>query len=363
RAGERVTDALLEAIDETAALERLHELGCTDGLPVVVPTPERVERMVTASGMDAVLELGSMGPAGGAATVEKICAAAVMAGCLPEHLPVVLAAVQAVMDPAFDLAEMQSTTHCTAPLILLNGPARRDCGDFASGFGALGPGFRANASVGRALRLAMINIGGGRPGESDMALLGHPGKFTYLLAEAEESSPWEPLHVSRGFAADESAVTVVGAEPPRSVIYQSNAGPEGAAELVGQLAGALCHSSTNNGVIRGGTVVVALNPEHAQMLANADWSRRRVQEELFARCLARRSNWRFLRPELEFSPDDDPLEPCFESPEQLLVLVAGGPGLYSAVMTSWCAGAHRNSAVSQGIEYGEVCELPFARSR
>lgn len=356
------TAAWLEASDEAAAVEQLHELGCTDGLPVVVPTPERVERMVTASGMDADLVLGSMGPAGGAATVEKVCAAAVMAGCLPEHLPVVLAAVQAVMDPTFDLTEMQSTTHCTAPLVILNGPARRDCGDFASGFGALGPGFRANASTGRALRLAMINIGGGRPGKSDMALLGHPGKFTFLLAESEEASPWEPLHVARGLSAEQSAVTVVGAEPPRSVIYQSNAGSRAPADLAQQLAGALCHSSTNNGVIRGGTVAVVLNPEHAQMLAGAGWSRDRVQRELFERCLAPRSNWRFLRPELSFDLDDDPIEPCFESPDQLLVVVAGGPGLYSAVMTSWCAGAHRNSAVTRVVEYGEVCELSLAKS-
>ena len=115
-------------------------------------------------------------------------------------------------------------------------------------------------------------------------------------------------------------------------------------------------------MIRGGTVAVVLNPEHAQMLGNAGWSRKRVQAEIFERAQAPRSNWRFLRPELDVSPDDDPLEPCFESAEQVLVLVAGGPGLSSAVMTSWCAGAHRNAAVTKVVEYGEVCELPFVQS-
>ena len=132
-----------------------------------------------------------------------------MAGCLPDHMPIVVASALAMMDPAFDLAEMQGTTHATAPLIIVNGPARAMCG-VASGYGALGPGHRANASIGRAIRLAMINIGGARPGTSDMALLGHGGKFGQCLGEDEAHSPFAPLHTSRGFAAEDSAVTVIG---------------------------------------------------------------------------------------------------------------------------------------------------------
>ena len=197
---------LLTADDEAAALEQLHELGCTDGLPVIVPTPERVERMVLAVGHPAETALGEMGPLQGVCTVEKLAAAAVMAGCLPDHMPIVVASALAMMDPAFDLAEMQGTTHATAPLIIVNGPARAMCG-VASGYGALGPGHRANASIGRAIRLAMINIGGARPGTSDMALLGHGGKFGQCLGEDEAHSPFAPLHTSRGFAAEDSAVT------------------------------------------------------------------------------------------------------------------------------------------------------------
>ena len=157
------------------------------------------------------------------------------------------------MDERFDLTEMQATTHCTAPLIIVNGRARMDHGPIASGFGALGPGYRANASIGRALRLAMINIGGGRPGISDMALLGHPGKFTYCLAEDEENSPFEPLSTWLGFADEQSVVTVVGAEAPQSVLFISDADrPDNAKLLLSFLAAGFTRPGTNNSVLRGG---------------------------------------------------------------------------------------------------------------
>ena len=144
---------MLAASTEQEALEQLHEMGCTDGLPVVIPTAQRVARCVLATGLEADMVLGEMGPGKGIATVEKVATAAVMAGCLPDYMPIVMAAVKAVIDPSFDLTEMQATTHCTAPLIIVNGPARQTCGPVSSGFGALGPGHRANASIGRALTM------------------------------------------------------------------------------------------------------------------------------------------------------------------------------------------------------------------
>ena len=205
---------LLTAASEEAALEDLHRKGLTDGLPVVVPTPSRVDRMTLASGNDPDMVIGTMGPGEWFSNDRKNSGRRSNGGCVPDHMPVVLAAVKAVINPVFDLTEMQATTHCTAPLIIVNGPARFSCGPISSGYGALGPGHRANASIGRALRLAMINIGGGRPGSSDMALLGHPGKFTYCLAENEEESPFEPLHTCFGFERDESIVTVMGPRRP-----------------------------------------------------------------------------------------------------------------------------------------------------
>ncbi|MCP5180252.1 MAG: hypothetical protein H6994_10245 [Pseudomonadales bacterium] len=349
---------MLTAPDENEAVEMLHALRCTDGLPVVVPTRERVDRLVLASGQDGDMVLGTMGPAGGIATVEKVAVAAVMAGCLPDHMPVVMAAVQAVIDPAFDLTEMQSTTHCTAPLIIVNGPARQACGGITGGFGALGPGHRANASIGRALRLAMLNIGGARPGESDMALLGHPGKFTYCLAEDEESSPFPPLHTSLGFQAEDSVVTVIGAEAPHSVLYSPTGdASEDARCLAEMLAIGISNLATNNAQLRNGAAVVVLNPEHAQVFQKANLGRESVQKILYGYC--------FHPPELlrskagGFAPRGEDRGPvhAFRSHEDILVLVAGGSGLYSMVMPTWCAGPHVNRFVTRPVLLNAFCEI------
>lgn len=351
---------LLSAVDEHSALEQLHEMGCTDGLPVVIPTADRVARMVLASGYDGDLVLGEIGPQMGVATIEMVATAAVMAGCLPDYMPVVLAAVQAVIDPVFDLAEMQSTTHCTAPLIIVNGPAISDCGPIACGFGALGPGHRANASIGRALRLAMINIGGAKPGESDMALLGHPGKFTYCLAEDEATSPFPPLHVSRGYNTSDSTVTVIGAEAPHSVLFSGDADtPEAPDILLRTLAIGLANIATNNAVLRRGAAVVVLNPEHATVLANANYTREQICQRLAELCVHSKAELTEFSPAFASRIKEDPA-PAFSKPEDILVLVAGGTGLYSMVMPSWCAGPHTNSAVTKVIETNQACEIPGA---
>ncbi|MCY4278435.1 MAG: hypothetical protein OXE81_11485 [Gammaproteobacteria bacterium] len=345
---------LLTSESESDAIEHLHRLGCTDGLPVVVPTPERVTRMVLACGLEGHLHLGDMGPAGGAATVEKVAVAAVMAGCLPDYAPIVLAGVRAVLDARFDLTEMQATTHCTAPLMIVNGPAREAHGPVASGFGALGPGFRANAAIGRALRLAMINVGGGKAGVSDMALLGHPGKFTYCLAEDEENSPFESLAVSLGYGEETSIVTVVGAEAPQSVIFAPDADRNDNSEALLQLlAAGFARPGTNNSVLRGGAGIVVLNPDHARELASGGFGRKEICQRLFDLCDA---------PSLQSSSfaaiAGDAPKKCFHSPEDIIVFVAGGGGLYSMIMPTWCAGPHRNSAVSQIIELNQACEMP-----
>jgi len=343
----------LTAPSEEAALERLHEAGCTDGLPVVVPTPARVERMVLASGLDGDASLGQLGPNMGEATVEKAAIAAVMAGCLPDHFPVVVAAVRAVCDPRMDMTEVQATTHSLGPLIVVNGPAVDACG-IASGFGALGPGHRANASIGRAIRLAMINVGGGKAGVSDMALLGHPGKFTYCLAEDEENSPFESLAVSLGYGEETSIVTVVGAEAPQSVIFAPDADRNDNSEALLQLlAAGFARPGTNNSVLRGGAGIVVLNPDHARELASGGFGRKEICQRLFDLCDA---------PSLQSSSfaaiAGDAPKKCFHSPEDIIVFVAGGGGLYSMIMPTWCAGPHRNSAVSQIIELNQACEMP-----
>jgi len=352
----------LHAPDEAAALEELHRMGCTDGLPVVIPTPERVERMVLALGADADLSLGAMGPKLGACTVEKLAVAAVMAGCLPDYAPVVRAAALAILDPVFDLTEVQATTHPIAPLFIVNGPARELCGPIASGTGALGPGHRANASIGRALRLAMINIGGGQPGLSDMALLGHPGKFSFCLAEAEEASPFPPLHTTRGFEAGQSAVTVLGTDAPRTVKgFLDVDDPTAGARLLKLLAGALTGSGTNNARAAGGglngQVAVILNPEHADLLHRQGYTRESIAAGIQERAVVSGAR---LNDEARTSPGFDPDEtyPCFGSPDDILVVVAGGGGVYSVALPTWCGGPHMNHAVSKEILLGQACEIP-----
>jgi hypothetical protein len=356
------TDDVLIADTEADALELLHVTGRTDGLPVVIPTAERVARLVLASGLDADVDLGSMGPGGGAATLEKIATNAVMAGCIADHMSVVVAAVRALLQPEFDLAEMQSTTHCTAPLMIVNGPVIEQC-DIAGSFGALGPGHRANASIGRAVRLCMMNIGDARPGVSDMALLGHPGKFSFCLAEDERSSPWEPMAQALGHAADESVVTILGAEPPHSVLFSNDADdPDSPHRLLSALAAAIANRGSNNANFGCGAVAVALNPEHAHVLGDAGMTRAEVQSELQRLATNTRGELRDMNTGFLRAGDDDDVISAVRRPDDIVLFVAGGSGLYSAVFPSWAAGAHRNSVVHEVVATGAACDLPWAIS-
>jgi hypothetical protein len=352
---------LLTATTEEDAVEQLHASGCTDGLPVVVPTPARVERMVLATGLDPNARLGVMGPLFGVATIEKVCVAAVMAGCLPDHVPVVVAAVRAICQPEFDLTEVQSTTHCTAPLTIVCGPARHACGGVASSFGALGPGHRANATIGRALRLAMMNIGGAHPGSSDMSLHGHPGKFTYCVAEDEEHSPFPGLHTQFGYSPEQSAVVVTGAEAPHSTMFSGDADdPHSVDRLLNVIAMVMANPGSNNAHLRGGSFVVMLNPDHADVIRRAGLSREDVQSELCSRAAISVGDLRRVGSTFAADTDlaDDELIHVLKDPSRIVVLQAGGSGLYSMVMPSWCAGPHRNTVVHAEIDLDQACEIP-----
>ncbi len=353
-----LTSMILEADDEHSALEALHHAGCTDGLPVVIPTPQRVQRMVLATGLDADMMFGTIGPLFGVATVEKVAVAAVMAGCLPDHVPVVVAALKALCRAELDTAEMQATTHAISPLLIVNGPARDWCG-VSSGFGALGPGHRANMTIGRALRLAMLNIGGARPGISDMALLGHPGKLSMCVAEDEESSPWPALHTSLGFEASDAVLTVIGTEGPHSVISVGDADdPTSSERLIRSLGAAIGNLASNNAHFHRGTTVVVLNPDHANQLAAAGWDRAEVQRRLWSASQNTRSALRALNPGFAGRGNYDDLLPSIPTPLDVLILVAGGGGLYSTVFPSWGAGAHGNQYVCELIDLGQACEVP-----
>lgn len=321
----------IESADSMEAVLDLYESRrWTDGLPIVPPTPERVEAMIAGAGRPGDDSVGILAPGNGAATVEKIAVNAVMAGCRPEFMPVLLAAVEAVADPDFNLKAVQVTTNPVAPLVIVNGPVRDRLG-FNSGYGCFGPGWRANATVGRALRLVLINVGGGLPGVADMAVAGHPGKYTFCVGENEAENPWEPLHVERGFRGDDSVVTVVGISSFINTFQAS----------VDQLAEAAAFTGSNDYRFAG-CPVFALNPIHAAGLAHSGLDKAAVKRGIFERSQKRLGDFdrSWLEPRAaDLGSLSDPGAPIAlaRRAEDLIVIVtgAGGAGGHSLVLPSF----------------------------
>lgn len=313
------------------------ESGFGDGLPVVPPTRARVEAMLAATGRDPGESLGRFPPSFDEATVGAVAVNAVMAGCRPDFFPVVLAAVEAMLDPAFNVYGINATTHPVAPLLVVNGPVAREIG-MNAGYNCFGPGNRANATIGRAVRLVMVNIGGGTPGDGDRATHGHPGKYSYCIAENEARNPWAPLHVQRGFAAERSTVTVFGADAPALVNDHTS---EGAAGVLSIVAGVLSNLGNNNSYFNGGEVCVVLGPEHAARIHAAGWSLADVKDYLYRRtgnrCGALRAAGKLgklvnRRADLA---DDGEIVPIVGSPDHIAVLVAGGEGQHSMAISTF----------------------------
>ena len=233
--------ALFEAPDDIDAINALYrDRRWSDGLPVVPPTVERVERLLRHTPRAADEVVARIAPGYGAATVERIAINAVLAGCAPESLPVVIAAVEAIAAPEFNLQGIQATTNPVAAWVIVNGPAATRHGVNAT-YNCLGQGTWANATIGRALRLCLQNIGGALPGEMDRATQGQPGKYTFCCAENEAANPWEPLHVERGFPQARSTVTVVGAEGTMNM----NTHCQDGSELLRVIAETMVHPPSN----------------------------------------------------------------------------------------------------------------------
>lgn len=352
---------LLEAKDESTALEILHSSGMTDGLPVIIPTPERVEAMLSFVDLDPDMLIGIMGPAGGAATLRHIAVSAVMAGCQPHNLPVLAAAIRAICREDFDLTEVVNTTHCLAPMFVVNGSASQDCGPICSGHGVLGPGDRHSASIGRAVSLALINIGGRKPGVSDMAVFANPAKYTAVLAEAEAASPFERFDVSRGADPDMSSVTAIAVEPPISFIveFSGNAALD-ADRIVKNVAGLLKRPGSLHVYSGGkGGALVLLNPDHAQILDKAGLTRSAFSVEVAEQASQPRKDAEELYLDQMF-PDtrDNAMLKALRDPEQLALVVAGGPGVYSALCPSWAFAPHGNLAVTETFDPFPSCAMP-----
>ena len=250
--------------------------GWTDGLPVTPPTAESVAAMVAASGRAAAETIGPIPPRMRIATLEKLAVNAVMAGCRPVYFPVVLAALDAVLDENIRLYGIQTATNTSSALLIVNGPIVKELGLNARG-NVFGQGNRANATIGRALQLILRNVGGDLPGETDMATHGHAGKYTFCIAENEDESPWEPLHVERGFKPGDSTVTVIGGSSPQNVFTY---GCETGAEILDHFIGALTGLGHNNIIFPTGPLFV-LSPEHAQTLARDGFDKPRIKQHLF----------------------------------------------------------------------------------
>ena len=255
--------------------EAFFERGWTDGLPVVPPTPARVQRMLEGTTRAAGEIVAAIPPEFNEATVEKIAVNAVMAGCRPEYLPVVLAAVEAACTDEFNMHGLLCTTWFAGPVIIVNGPIAGQIG-MNSGVNALGQGNRANATIGRALQLVVRNLGGGRPGEIDRATLGGPGKYTFCFAEDEAGSPWEPLSVERGFAEGVSTITLFAGEGPRGMADQKSREPESLARSLAWALDGVFHPK----LALASDAVLVVSPEHARVFAEAGWSKARLRERL-----------------------------------------------------------------------------------
>ncbi|MDP2952903.1 MAG: hypothetical protein Q8O76_06275 [Chloroflexota bacterium] len=308
-----------------AVFELAYRKGWTDGLPIIPPTAERVHRFLAYLGRDGSEVVAEVAPSGGVATVEKIAINAVMAGCLPEYLPVVMAAVQAMAAPEFNLLGIQCTTNPVAPLAIINGPIRKRL-DLNSGPNCLGQGWRANATIGRAIRLVLLNIGGGTPGEVDKAVQGMPGKYTFCFAENEEESPWGSLSQERGFAPGVSTVTMVGGQATHNVNCLSTV----AREILRLAANAMVTIGNNNMLMGRGEPLVVLTTGHAKLCTEQGLSKAEVKRVLFDYAQVPIAE---IRPEALPFPGggypnrDGVARPCLRA-EDIMVVVAGGPEPY-----------------------------------
>jgi len=319
--------------DPAELIEAYFARGWTDGLPVVPPTERAVGAMLAAAGLEADDVVGELPERGAVVTAGKLAINAVLAGCLPEYLPVVVAAVRGLCDPLFAYHGPASSTGGSAIVLVVNGPVARRLG-INAGNNAFGQGVRANATIGRAVRLAMMNLLNTRPGLLDRATLGTPGKYTFCFAENEEEHPWQPLHVERGFLPGQSAVTLYASNSLCQVYNQLAATPE---PLLLCLADALCNLGTPN--LRGyNESMVVLAGEHAALLGRRGWSKRDVQAFLVrhARRTVADLKRAGRRPGALEAGDDRRWKHAFERPEDVLIVCAGGlAGSWSACLPGW----------------------------
>jgi hypothetical protein len=322
------------------AQDALYTAGWGDGLPVVPPTADRVERMLSPHGFDPSEVLCALPPLFAEVTWREVAINAVLAGCAPGVLPVVGAAVQALAAPEFNLIGIATTTGSAATLVIVSGPIVARIG-MNTGANALGPGNRANATVGRAVRLVLQNVGGAKPGEIDMATLGQPAKLGFCMAEHVAGSPWPPLHVERGFAATDSVVTVVGTA---GIVEVVDSVSHRGADLAQTFAQSMLIAGTvgGGGMLGGGEPLIVLPPELAAMLAQDGYDKLAFKRAVWERAVlpldrlsgAVRTHLLERRRVASDSAGDGPLR-LAERPEDVMIVIAGGVGIKAAYIPTW----------------------------
>ena len=343
--GRRLASETVQVPDALAAIEAYFERGWTDGLPVVPPTPDAVSLFLEAARLEPGQILGVENTKGAVITAEKAAVNAVMAGCKPEYMPVVAAAVEAITEDQFNLHGITVSTMGAGILLIVNGPITDQLG-INSAESVFGPGNRANATIGRAVRLIVTNVIGTRAGELDKATLGHPGKYSWCIAEKQSRLPWEPLHVARGFAAADSTVTTFAGLSGIQVGEHEANTPEGILDsFVGRLY------AVGQGMKE---VLVVICPEHAAYLKTAGWNRRQVCEYLYERSKQPHSAVMSLGGVKE-ALSDKPASGvgALDSPNAVVPIVAGGDGGgWSMVIPMWSTGAKTRSVTKRIMTAG-----------
>ncbi len=313
-------------------IEYCFDRGWSDGLPVVPPTEQRLYRMLQGTNRKPGEVLGEAPPDLATCTVEKVALNAVMAGCKPEYLPVVIAAVEAALDPAFCMHGLLATTWFSGPMAIVNGPVRKAIGMNWQG-NVLGQGNRTNATIGRALQLVIRNVGGGRPREADQSAFGHAGKFTNCFAE-DEDTPWHTLAEDRGFGPDQSTVTLFSADGPQGVVDQTSRAPD---DLVRTLADSL-KTVHNTKLVNGSDMVLVIGPEHGRVFDDAGWSKAQATDALQAATQVAGQDLGMGTDDATGKPLSDPsasMKPKFRPGGLHLVRAGGDAGLFSAIIPGW----------------------------
>lgn len=345
--GETLRARRIEVAHLEDEFEAMYERGWTDGLPVVPPTPERVRRMLEGTSRKPQEIVAVVPPDLVDCTVEKAAVNAVVAGCRPEYLPVVLTALEAACTSEFNIHGLLATTWSAGPVVIVNGPVAERVG-MNSGGNALGQGNRANATIGRALQLIVRNVGGGRPGGVDRATHGNPGKYTFCFAEDERGSPWEPLSVERGLAAGTSAVTLFAGSGVQPLVDQLSRTPESLARSYARCLQVVAHPK----LALAWDAVLVVSPEHGRVFREAGWSKARLKEELDG--LLRRPGSDMVRGVdgiAEGLPESLALAdvPKFRQGGLLIVHAGGTAGLFSAIIGGWASGAVGSEPVTREV--------------